>query len=162
MRKLVNAWLGKAGHDLGVAKLTLEHRSDYTDVVCFHRKQAAEWCRLRTLTLRRLQPSDVPPAPVFRSSRHVAPRARRGKAPTSAAPNGPMVSLAALVPRVALGHQTQAGGKGEWQLAGVQPAGTPKVMLMTCSSAETRPQLGRPCREKPTMAPKRLLPLCQH
>lgn len=40
--RLVEAWLEKADHDLGTAKLTLEHRPGYADVICFHCQQAAE------------------------------------------------------------------------------------------------------------------------
>jgi len=39
---LVQEWLKKAGHDLGMAKLALEHKEEYTDSICFHCQQYVE------------------------------------------------------------------------------------------------------------------------
>ncbi len=39
---LVNEWIHKAEHDLGMALLALENRPEFTDAICFHCQQAAE------------------------------------------------------------------------------------------------------------------------
>lgn len=40
--ELVKEWMHKADHDLGMAKMALEHNPEYTDSICFHCQQAAE------------------------------------------------------------------------------------------------------------------------
>ena len=40
--ELVKGWLHRAEHDLGIARLALEHQPEYTDVICFHCQQAVE------------------------------------------------------------------------------------------------------------------------
>lgn len=40
--KLVREWIFKAEHDLGMARLALDHKPEYTDSICFHCQQAAE------------------------------------------------------------------------------------------------------------------------
>lgn len=39
---LVKEWIKKAGHDLGMAKLALEHKEEFTDSICFHCQQYVE------------------------------------------------------------------------------------------------------------------------
>ena len=39
---LVQEWLKKAEHDLGMAKLALEYKEEYTDSICFHCQQYVE------------------------------------------------------------------------------------------------------------------------
>ncbi|NMB12678.1 MAG: HEPN domain-containing protein [Firmicutes bacterium] len=39
---LVEEWIKKADHDLGVAGLTLEHGPQFIDAICFHSQQAVE------------------------------------------------------------------------------------------------------------------------
>ncbi len=40
--QIVQAWLTKAEHDLGTAKITLLHLPEYTDTICFHCQKAVE------------------------------------------------------------------------------------------------------------------------
>lgn len=42
VKELVEQWIQKAEHDLGVAKLTLENKPEFTDSICFHSQQAVE------------------------------------------------------------------------------------------------------------------------
>ncbi len=39
---IVDEWIKKAEHDLGMAKLAIEHQPDFRDSICFHCQQAAE------------------------------------------------------------------------------------------------------------------------
>ncbi|MFH1052440.1 MAG: HEPN domain-containing protein [bacterium] len=39
---IVNRWITKADHDLGTAKITFEHISEYHDTIAFHCQQAVE------------------------------------------------------------------------------------------------------------------------
>ena len=40
--QLIEAWLEKAEHDLGTAKITLLYLPEYADTICFHCQQAVE------------------------------------------------------------------------------------------------------------------------
>jgi HEPN domain-containing protein len=40
--ELIQEWIHKADHDLGMAKLALEHQIEYADSICFHSQQAVE------------------------------------------------------------------------------------------------------------------------
>jgi len=40
--ELIKEWIHKADHDLGMAKLALEHKIEYADSICFHFQQAVE------------------------------------------------------------------------------------------------------------------------
>jgi len=40
--QIVGNWIKKAEHDLGMAKLAIEHKPDFRDSICFHCQQAAE------------------------------------------------------------------------------------------------------------------------
>ena len=39
---LMEEWIKKAGHDLGMAAMAMEGRREYTDAICFHCQQAVE------------------------------------------------------------------------------------------------------------------------
>lgn len=39
---LIKEWLKKAEHDMGMAKLALENKEEYTDSICFHCQQYVE------------------------------------------------------------------------------------------------------------------------
>ena len=39
---LVKEWISKAEHDIGMAKLALDYKPEYTDAICFHCQQAVE------------------------------------------------------------------------------------------------------------------------
>ncbi|MFH1096395.1 MAG: HEPN domain-containing protein [Candidatus Desantisbacteria bacterium] len=39
---LIKEWIHKAKHDLGMAKLALENKPEYTDSICFHCQQTVE------------------------------------------------------------------------------------------------------------------------
>lgn len=39
---LVKEWIYKADHDIGIAKLALEHGGEFRDAICFHCQQAVE------------------------------------------------------------------------------------------------------------------------
>lgn len=39
---IIDDWIKKAEHDLGMAKLAIEHQPDFRDSICFHCQQAAE------------------------------------------------------------------------------------------------------------------------
>jgi hypothetical protein len=39
---LISEWVTKAEHDLGMAKLAIDHKPEYIDLICFHCQQAAE------------------------------------------------------------------------------------------------------------------------
>lgn len=40
--QLAKSWIQKAQHDLGMAKLALDHQVEYTDAICNHCHQACE------------------------------------------------------------------------------------------------------------------------
>ncbi|GAH19992.1 unnamed protein product [marine sediment metagenome] len=40
--ELIKEWIHKADHDIGMAKLAIEHKAEYTDLICFHCQQAVE------------------------------------------------------------------------------------------------------------------------
>ena len=40
--ELIEEWIHKADHDIGMAKLALEHKIEYADSICFHSQQAVE------------------------------------------------------------------------------------------------------------------------
>ncbi len=42
IKELVKEWIHKADHDLGMAKLALENKPEFTDSICFHCQQAVE------------------------------------------------------------------------------------------------------------------------
>ncbi len=39
---LVEEWLTKAEHDLGMAELAITNKPEYKDLICFHCQQSAE------------------------------------------------------------------------------------------------------------------------
>jgi HEPN domain-containing protein len=39
---LVKEWIHKAERDLNTARLTLDHKPEYTDIICYHSQQAVE------------------------------------------------------------------------------------------------------------------------
>ncbi|TCL62323.1 HEPN domain-containing protein [Hydrogenispora ethanolica] len=39
---LVDEWITKAGHDLGMAELAIANKPEYKDLICFHCQQSAE------------------------------------------------------------------------------------------------------------------------
>lgn len=39
---LIKEWISKAEHDIGMAKLALDYKPEYTDAICFHCQQAVE------------------------------------------------------------------------------------------------------------------------
>ncbi len=41
-KQIIEDWIKKAEHDLGMAKLAIEHQPDFRDSICFHCQQAAE------------------------------------------------------------------------------------------------------------------------
>jgi HEPN domain-containing protein len=40
--QLVNEWITKAEHDLGMAELAISNKPEYKDLICFHCQQSAE------------------------------------------------------------------------------------------------------------------------
>jgi Uncharacterized conserved protein related to C-terminal domain of eukaryotic chaperone, SACSIN len=40
--QLVNQWITKADHDLGMAELAIANKPEYKDLICFHCQQSAE------------------------------------------------------------------------------------------------------------------------
>lgn len=41
-QQIINEWIKKAEHDLGMAKLAIEHQPEFRDSICFHCQQSAE------------------------------------------------------------------------------------------------------------------------
>lgn len=41
-KQLVDEWITKAEHDLGMAELAIANKPEYTDLICFHCQQSAE------------------------------------------------------------------------------------------------------------------------
>jgi HEPN domain-containing protein len=39
---MIQGWIDKAEHDLGMAELALKHQPEFKDMICFHCQQAAE------------------------------------------------------------------------------------------------------------------------
>jgi HEPN domain-containing protein len=61
-KALIDEWIRKADHDLGMARLGIQSGAAYTDGICFHCQQAAEKY-LKAELLRRNIPYPLPIPP---------------------------------------------------------------------------------------------------